>query len=133
MFNKLVPKKVNHNEFWARYLFTLEKADCVPETKHVEAVDIETISDTSSPPNGEQVQSENPAEPLKDSSGPSDLEIISTSDAKELKKAKSSENSCASSNIDDWEKDLDIDGLDITEEEMAKALEEVDEDWDLDA
>ena len=30
--------------------------------------------------------------------------------------------------IDDWEKDLD---LDITEEEMNKALAEVDDDWDL--
>lgn len=151
MYNKLVPKKVTHHEFWARYLYMLEQADCVPETTHVQAVDLESVSNSSGSPDADQIQSDltdqiqsdvtnKPSDTdykLKISSNPSDLEIISSTEQYETTEHETIKPTVAisgsSSNIDDWEKDLDIDGLDITEEEMVKALEEADEeDWDLD-
>ena len=132
MFNKLVPKKVTHNDFWARYLFKLEISGNIPSTSHVETPKDLEISSLSSKSEEEKIDK-------IENSDPSDPEVVSLSDATEKKKVEQSEKlhenlpSSASSDIDDWEKDLDIDDIDITEEEMAKALEDADkEEWDID-
>jgi len=148
MYNRLVPKKVNHNEFWARYMFKLEQTDSVPETKHVETQEMETpaesLEETPEASESEATSDESPVCVTGEKSPvTSDPEIISATEAEatkdlskdhtaDVKDAKKSDDALES-DIDDWEKDLDIDDLDLTEEEMAKALAEADkEDWDID-
>jgi hypothetical protein len=132
MFNRLVPKSVNHNDFWARYLFVLEKAGLVPETKHVESheenLDIEESTSSLEPVEHPEIENDVEIIENPNAKSVSDPEVISVPKCTDENAESSIE-----SDIDDWEKDLDIDGLDITEEEMTKALKEVDdEDWDLD-
>ena len=143
MYNRLVPKKVNHNEFWARYMFKLEQTDSVPETKHVETQEVDSVESVGQTPevSESEATSEDHAVCGTGEKSPvtSDPEIISATEAestkdlsKEVKEVKKSDDALGS-DIDDWEKDLDIDDLDLTEEEMAKALAEADkEDWDID-
>ena len=132
MFNKLVPKKVTHNDFWARYLFKLELSGNIPSTTHVETpkdLEVSSLSSKSEEEKSEKVEN----------SDPSDPEVVSLTEVTAKKNSGATEKllenlpSSASSDIDDWEKDLDIDDIDITEEEMAKALEDADkEEWDID-
>ncbi|CBY35522.1 unnamed protein product [Oikopleura dioica] len=115
MYNKLVPKKANHNDFWARYLYRLELEGLVPDTEHVHAPDeleLSTASMSALSETDKQESSSPESEPL---------EVVKKDEIKKI--ADSDEG-----DMDDWEKDLD---LDITEEEMNKALAEVDDDWDL--
>lgn len=115
MYNKLVPKKANHNDFWARYLYRLELEGLVPDTDHVHAPDeleLSTASMSALSETDKQESSSPESEPL---------EVVKKDEIKKI--ADSDED-----DMDDWEKDLD---LDITEEEMNKALAEVDDDWDL--
>lgn len=116
MYNKLVPKKANHNDFWARYLYRLELEGLVPDTDHVHAPDELELSTAST---GTVLSETDKQESSSPESEP--LEVVKKDEIKKI--ADSDEG-----DIDDWEKDLD---LDITEEEMNKALAEVDDDWDL--
>ena len=96
-----------------RYLYRLELEGIVPDTEHVHAPDELELSTTSALSETDKQESSSPeSEPL---------EVVKKDEIKKI--ADSDEG-----DMDDWEKDLD---LDITEEEMNKALAEVDDDWDL--
>ena len=98
-----------------RYLYRLELEGLVPDTEHVHAPDeleLSTASMSALSETDKQESSSPESEPL---------EVVKKDEIKKI--ADSDED-----DMDDWEKDLD---LDITEEEMNKALAEVDDDWDL--
>lgn len=99
-----------------RYLYRLELEGLVPDTDHVHAPDELELSTAST---GTAL-----SETDKQESSSADSEQLEVVKKDEIKKIADSDEG----DIDDWEKDLD---LDITEEEMNKALAEVDDDWDL--
>ena len=88
----------------------------VPDTDHVHAPDELELSTASI---GTAISETDKQESSSPESEP--LEVVKKDEIKKI--ADSDEG-----DIDDWEKDLD---LDITEEEMNKALAEVDDDWDF--